>query len=169
MVTGAGIGWLVGLSVSPVISIVITSIIGSAAAVIAAVSGLDIRDRDSDKADKRLSLDSRSLDPVPIATLVIGLVIGSYFGIQARTYEWLEPDISLVHEKWVNLGLSEKEVRDAMFKNEFSNTAGVSGAIGASQTNSKDSVLFAIEIQECENLLVLTREELRGYLNIIVS
>ena len=35
-VTGSGIGWLVGLSASPVVSIVITSITGSAAAIIAA-------------------------------------------------------------------------------------------------------------------------------------
>ena len=38
LATGLGIGWLTGLSVSPVVSIVITSVTGAAAAIVAALS-----------------------------------------------------------------------------------------------------------------------------------
>jgi hypothetical protein len=41
LIIGVGIGWLIGLSVSPVVSIVITSVAGSAAAIVVALSGLE--------------------------------------------------------------------------------------------------------------------------------
>lgn len=40
-VTGLSIGWLTGLSASPVVSTLIASIMGSAAAIAAALSGID--------------------------------------------------------------------------------------------------------------------------------
>ncbi|MFZ4660329.1 MAG: hypothetical protein ACOYNY_25185 [Caldilineaceae bacterium] len=40
VVTGFGIGWLAGLSVSPVVSIVLTMVTGSVATIIAALSGV---------------------------------------------------------------------------------------------------------------------------------
>ena len=51
VVTGFGIGWLAGLSVSPVVSIVLTSVTGVAAAAVTALSGLK---EETDQAESKV-------------------------------------------------------------------------------------------------------------------
>lgn len=168
LITGMGIGWLAGLSVSPVISMIITTIIGSAAAIIAAVSGLNNQQVDNDDTNGSNVRRFPSLDTLPIAALVIGLVIGSYFGILARTHDWLEPDMTLEIKKWTNLGVSLKKqaIADKMFNREFSMTNIVSGDAGSASVRADVGAFFADGSNECENLRVLTDDELREALII---
>jgi hypothetical protein len=93
MMIGFGIGWLMGLSVSPVVSIVITSVIGAAAALVAALSGLpDQPDNlDESKAPQPQPI-YRQVDPVPMAFLVVGLFLGSLLGVWVRTHNWLSAE-----------------------------------------------------------------------------
>lgn len=65
VVTGFGIGWLAGLSVSPVVSIVITSVTGSVATIVAALSGVkdELLDRETSPNTVRRWL--RGVTPVP--------------------------------------------------------------------------------------------------------
>lgn len=73
LVIGLGIGWLTGLSVSPVISGVIASMLGLATGV---MLGL-----------KQASGNTRPrADAVPVALLVISIAVTSPLGILARTH-----------------------------------------------------------------------------------
>ena len=146
-ITGTGIGWLVGLSVSPVISNVITVVVGSAAAIIAAASGLE---------DKFIPLGSRSLDIFPLTMLIAGLVFGSYLGICTRTYDWLEPSISKEVRTWVSAGIPEEEVVRAMFNARFFSTD-----VTSNTTAFNEGVLFADSINECDSLRSKTGDELK--------
>lgn len=121
LLTGLGIGWLVGLSVSPVVSIVITSVAGSAAAIIAAMSGLENQPKaESDSKAKKIHFSK--ISPVPIASLVVGIVAGSIVGIYVRSHNGLGNDPSLAKEveQWTELGLNREEVTRRLFENKYS-------------------------------------------------
>lgn len=93
-VTGFGIGWLAGLSVSPVVSIVISSVLGTVAVLVAVVSGLEATSTDGvTKTTVRQFLGLHP-NPWPITCLVIGLTLGSMVGIRARNYHWFGSDLS---------------------------------------------------------------------------
>lgn len=105
LVTGFGIGWLAGLSVSPVVSIVITSVTGSIAAIVAALSGV--------KADGSVSKERIRLPNIavwPLSVLIVGILIGSTLGILARNRQSLGSDISSEIEKWKAIGVPKEVI-----------------------------------------------------------
>lgn len=119
-IIGIGIGWLLGLSVSPVVSIVITSVAGAAAAVIATKSGLEGRSSKIIAPDERqISISSSNTDPRPLAALVIGLALGSIVGIWVRTHDWLGVDTSMKFKEWTITGLKEDDIARRLFANEY--------------------------------------------------
>lgn len=89
VVTGLGIGWLVGMSVSPVISIVITSLSGAAAVVIAVFSGVREKLANPKMSTSAIGRWLKLVTPVPVMWLVIGIVAGTCLGVWARTHNWL--------------------------------------------------------------------------------
>lgn len=154
LITGIGIGWLIGLSVSPVVSIVITSVTGSAAAVVAVLSGLE-KER------------QWSVNPWPLAVLIAGLVSGSMIGIEARNQDWLGRDITAEVNKWTapDLGLPKTEVVNRIFEATY--PAGGNKDAPAGRTNPGNTVLFSGRIEdECVFLLARRTEELPGELEI---
>jgi MFS family permease len=78
LLLGLGIGWLVGLSISPVVGGVIASLLSIAAGVLVTVPAIT--------GGKRTYPDAQ-----PVALLVIGVALGASGGIVARTYALLEP------------------------------------------------------------------------------
>jgi hypothetical protein len=146
VITGFGIGWLVGLSVSPVVSVVITSVTGSAAAVIAAMSGIEGKEDKPEDADKVQTSEFKwNVTPFPIAMLVIGLIVGSTFGILARNHNWMGSGLSSELERWTNAGLDEKEVIRRLFDSEYPST-------NSTESVPKGSYLFAVSSEECGRL-----------------
>lgn len=75
---GCGIGWLAGLSVSPVVSVVLSTLLGIAAGLLAVMKGADPANRSS-------------IDAGPAAWLVVGIALAATMGIVARTHKWLSP------------------------------------------------------------------------------
>ncbi|MCB0172036.1 MAG: hypothetical protein KDJ97_15920 [Anaerolineae bacterium] len=122
VLTGLGVGLLVGLSISPVVSIVITSVTGSAAAIIAAMSGLENKPK-SDNDDNVQSNSSLrwTVNPIPLAILVIGVVIGAGFGIYVRNQDLLGgTNVSSEIKQWTDAGLDQQEVTRRLFENRYS-------------------------------------------------
>lgn len=136
LISGLGMGWLVGLSVSPVISIVITSITGAVAAVITALSGLE------EKA-------KWSVSPVPLALLVVGLAIGSGVGIRTRNLDWFGRNLAAEAVMWEAAGLTldKSEIVQRMFDDLYPND----GQQGEN-TQHSTSILFARATDECASL-----------------
>lgn len=111
MVIGIGIGWLAGLSVSPVISVVITSVIGVAAATVTALSGLK---SESSKAEPSQTLHLQ-VEVWPLAVLVFFVVIGSGLGIVARNRHLFGSDVSSEIKKWTDEDVPRDAVIDRLF------------------------------------------------------
>lgn len=90
LIIGLGIGWLAGLSVSPVIATVLASLVGIAGGLVAGLRG----------AGGKTNIDSArvghsTIDARPAAVLVLGIALGAPGGIVARTHQLLEPEDAL--------------------------------------------------------------------------
>ncbi|HKS29637.1 MAG TPA: hypothetical protein VJS44_17545 [Pyrinomonadaceae bacterium] len=144
LLSGVGIGWLIGLSVSPVIHIIITSLIALAVSVTGTLAGINIDQKESaaepdDKPKRRVLVE---VNPVPLMLVVIGLAIGSSIGVYARTNSWLGPDPNSFVEKWKDTELTKREIVRRLFDDLYppragsttSTTAGDSAAANAQST-----------------------------------
>jgi hypothetical protein len=80
LVLGAGIGWLSGLSISPVIEHVITALIGLAGGVVTGIYSVRSRVASSSEAN------TPSVSALPAALLVVGMAVGAPLGIMGRTH-----------------------------------------------------------------------------------
>src|SRR5437763_1844671 len=99
-VSGLGIGWLTGVSASPVISIVLASILAVSTAVIATLAGLDARP-ESDFCPSTLKPNAW-----PVAVLIIGVICGAMIGIRTRVNEWIGPGPAQIARRWRAAGLN---------------------------------------------------------------
>jgi hypothetical protein len=154
IVTGLGIGWLAGLSASPVVSIVITSVTGSAAAVVAALSGLK-----SDTTDKP---QPWKIDPMPLGLLILGLIIGSLMGLYLRTHNALSPSALTLSEEitqWTNAGLDKDKVVTRLFDRQYPLSATGESTATTGQ-NSAMTLLFTEEAPKtCKTLMDLVAKK----------
>ena len=117
--TGFGIGWLAGLAVSPVVSIVISSLLGTAAAAVAVLSGLESATVDGEKKATIRQFLGLHPNPWPITCLVIGIVIGSMVGIRARNYHWFGSDLSSELAKWEDADLVNNPIARRLFELQY--------------------------------------------------
>jgi hypothetical protein len=154
--TGFGIGWLAGLSVSPVVSIVLTSLTASAATIIAALSGVKEELLDAKQSSTVLKQLAKAVTPVPLAVLTIGLLVGTSVGLWVRTHNWLSPDqpvplppVTLKEEiqQWVDLGMDEQEVVAKYFASRV-NASSPAPTTVVPTPAVQASVLFATASQE---------------------
>jgi hypothetical protein len=124
--SGLGLGWLVGLSVSPVIQIILASLVAIVVSISSALAGLHPSDSDREQddsqevqADKPRAHRSRRsfpfLDPLPIMSMVIGLACGASVGVYARTNDWLGARNNILVEEWKETGLSAKDITTRVF------------------------------------------------------
>jgi hypothetical protein len=86
LVIGIGLGWLAGLSVSPVVGGIITSLLGIAAAVVTGLHAIRF-DRGARQGDS----STPRVDARPAALLVLGIALAATLGILVRTHHLLEP------------------------------------------------------------------------------
>lgn len=123
LVTGFGIGWLAGLSVSPVISVVITSVTGSVAAIVAALSGVKEEFFNLENSSATLRRLLKAITPVPLAWLVIGLILGASVGVWARTHNWLGSspfaDVQAELQFWQEAGLDKPTIAQRLFEHRY--------------------------------------------------
>jgi hypothetical protein len=166
IIIGLGIGWLAGLSVSPVVSIIITSIVGVVITLLSALSGLKILEQSEKSPDAETS-SHWQVDPIPIAFLILGIVLGSILGITARTHNWLGIDIHVdVHaeiQKWKAVGIDEKDIVQRLFEREYPLSE---SSKNVSQADIKQSVLFGQTHNECQRLLSYSPDNLPIQLTI---
>jgi hypothetical protein len=84
-VCGLFVGWMVGLSVSPVAGTVLSAVITMVITAAAVTAGLKSDDSDDDAWAKI----SKRFKAGPIVALIVGLAVGATTGVYARTHEWL--------------------------------------------------------------------------------
>ncbi len=172
-ISGLAVGWIVGLSMSPVLHILLGSLLALIVSVISAIAGLEKADRPEapKTADNSQSLTHKisriQIDPRPITCFVIGLAIGSSVGVYARANDWLSANPRVLVERWKGNGLDEAEIRRRLFNEIY----GVSSVAGEASKNRQASPsrggLFAIGVSDCDNLRLKHGAALRAELAIL--
>lgn len=150
VVTGLSIGWLVGLSASPVVSIALSTVLGCVAAALAALNG-----RPATSGGGAATPGLSPEGAVSIALLVVGIAVGSILGITGRTHNWLGRDVRSEIDFWEGLGIQRSAVVDRLFATAYPPTAN-QGTPSATTAG----VLFAVANDECRRLLALTPDRL---------
>jgi hypothetical protein len=96
VLAGLSIGWLAGLSASPVVQGVLTAILGLAVSCVTLLAGLEphlsTRKRSNDSPNAASTGRAAWLSAVrvgPIVALTMGLATGASIGVFARTHDWL--------------------------------------------------------------------------------
>jgi len=148
---GIGVGWLVGLSVTPVVSTVISAITAATATVVAAMSGFEGKPQ-------------WSVSPIPTALLVAGIVLGSTLGMKARNEDWWGQDMEREAQAWIQAGLPlEKEVIvQRLFESQYPSTGGASAPPAPRTTG-----LFGISTDECARMRGLSDNDLRREVRLL--
>lgn len=115
LATGFSIGWLAGMSVSPIVATITASVTAAAAAIVSALSGIDDKSASvSDAAKTRLRVD-----PVPLGFLAFGIVIGSVMGVTARNNHWMGSGISSEIAMWSSQGIDKEDVLVRLYAQQF--------------------------------------------------
>ena len=86
LIVGLGVGWLTGLSTSPVIAGVLSSIMGVAGGAVVGLRSIG-KDNSSSGGGNQKS----QVSALPAALLVLGIALAAPLGILARTYHVFEP------------------------------------------------------------------------------
>ena len=129
--SGLGLGWLVGLSVSPVIQIILTSLVAVTVSISSALAGIRPQDSqeeqslsDNQGADKRRARKTGRafpalLDPLPVMAMVVGLACGASVGVYARANGWLAARHNSYVAEWKETGLSAQEITTRVFNSLY--------------------------------------------------
>ena len=121
LVSGLCVGWLIGLSISPVLQTVLTSVLALVTGAVSVLAGLSVADGDGgDKPRRRVKVT-----PVPVAMLVLGIAIGAPFGIHARTNLWFGPNAKAASEL---TGIPEKEINRRAYEQLYPPATGADEA-----------------------------------------
>jgi len=119
--SGTAIGWLVGLSASPIVHLVITSVLATSAAIVGALAGLEpprAQDAEAKQPDHATSR-FRKINPIPLALLLFGLMPGVALGLVARTHEWFGADPQRLVKQWSNVGIDKSKIAERLFDNLY--------------------------------------------------
>lgn len=106
LVIGLGVGWLSGLSVSPVIDHVLGALLGLGAGLVAALRMFAVA------APQRQEVSRSQVDAFPAALLIAGIAIGAPLGIVARTHGAFEPGPVEVSKSGANQPSSNTQVKN---------------------------------------------------------
>jgi hypothetical protein len=139
LLIGLGIGWLTGLSLSPVVSGVLTSLLGIAAGTVVGLRTVK-KSMSVDQGSQRQSVDAR-----PVALLVLGVALAAPCGILARTYRIFEPThatTSFTSTKPTNREISTDNAK-----------------IGSRSQAFGTGALFVVDAEQCNELLLLSKQE----------
>lgn len=114
LVCGLGVGWLIGLSVSSLLYLVITSLMSIIAGLAGALAGLEMpseKEAPTTPTPKRMI----QLDPVPLTAFILGLVLGASTGVYARTNQFFGPNIDKLAEKWKATEYTKRDIARVLF------------------------------------------------------
>lgn len=92
LMCGLGVGWLLGLATTPVLNIVLTSVIAALGAVTVVLMRMP---KDANSEERSAASFRRgapfSTTAAPLAVVIFGLSVGAPAGLAAREYRWFTP------------------------------------------------------------------------------
>lgn len=122
-VIGLCVGFMTGLSVSPVVQTVLTSVLAIATALVSVLSGMTLKDEEAGRTGRI------AITPMPTVLFMLGLVGGACVGILTRTNDWLGPDVPMLAQR---AGMRPEEIYKRMVEQMY-------GSAPAGEPSKSDS------------------------------
>jgi hypothetical protein len=131
VVSGISVGWLTGLSVSPVVQTVVASTVGALVLIVALLAGvppslLGSLARKSPPSEPDPAATPGGAAPfredfsvMPMALLLVGLSVGAALGISARTNAWFGVRPRRQIERWAAVGMRRDNVAKRLFDSAY--------------------------------------------------
>jgi hypothetical protein len=144
---GLAAGWLTGLSATPVVAGVLSSVLTALVAYVALNPGNDRR------------------RPGSAVALLTGVAIGAAIGVHARTHDWLGESPDNIVSRWSKkTGLDERTLYRRMFDLRYPMDP-------ALRQSADRGVLFtnSVSLSECDRLRPLRGAELRNHVASVSS
>lgn len=119
--SGIGLGIILGLSVSPVLYIVVSSIIALVVSVVSGLAGLVVEPENKistkdDEVDNGKRKGVIKVNPLPMTTMIMGLVLGTFVGIYIRSNDLLGASPQQLVKRWNGIaGLEEDKIKRRLF------------------------------------------------------
>jgi hypothetical protein len=159
LVAGAGIGWMVGLSVSPNSQTIITTFLGIIATLVAALSGLSRSATGEQEQGDQTTLFGkiRRVTAVPIGIVGLGMVVGSSLGVFCRENNLLGFHPALFYARFSSLPSGEQQ---ELLKKILEGKGDLSEAL-------KGGHLYAVSVSDCDAIRLKTGSDLRAALEQI--
>ena len=120
LISGGGVGWLLGLSASPILQGAVTTILALIVSVAGVLAGVS--------AQQEGVARNLRVNALPVAGLMIGIVSGVCGGIYMRAHNSLSPTPIAMVTPWTKIGLDQKQVAQRFFDATY----------GAQDTNSTE-------------------------------
>lgn len=167
IICGLATGWLVGLSVSPVLQILVGAFIGLVVAAIGALAGLRVDREQMKDANQSSEAPAHGIvvrervvkvDLMPLAAFTAALALGASLGIIARTNAIFGPNGRAFAHQWSGIGLDESQVKRRLFDHLYPPP---SAAAVLPKDPQFTAGLFAVSVQNCNLLSLKQGTELR--------
>jgi hypothetical protein len=176
---GASVGFMTGLSLSPIVSVVIESLLAVLASALAVVMGINTATSPVTREDDLGSVhrvvhavSSRKVNLVPLSVVCILLALGTCLGITARTNAWFGARPQTFVNRWQGAGYTDVELRRLLLQTtvtpsqatggEGENTSGPDGQkkVHGSETSDRSAgapgVYSTLAPDKCDELATLT-------------
>lgn len=179
------VGWLVGLSASPILHVIVGSVIALIVAIVGALAGIQLQISAKDESEDTPNgipmgtVRGVSVNPLPVAVFAVGLALGATTGISARTNEFFGPNAGRFVKRWQGIGLTDVETKRRLFEELY--PAGSHNHTQAAKSDGKDSnaqldeasnlrasaltaALLSVAVSDCQLLAGKHGDELRARL-----
>ncbi|HLL55233.1 MAG TPA: hypothetical protein VK447_16875 [Myxococcaceae bacterium] len=107
--TGLAIGWIAGLSATPVIGTILASVLAIVAGIASSLAGIEAVSKESSEAPKP-GRPTAAATAFPVALLSLGIAIAAPIGVSVRARDLLSPSPSELVARWNGLGLDKATV-----------------------------------------------------------
>lgn len=148
---GASVGWLVGLSVSPVVQSVLTSLLAIASTLLLATSGLSRSDAGM------LSKFSAAVVLPPAACFFVALAFSASLGVSCRTNYTFGMNPENLADRWAKTGWSDAELHRKLFQLAHQHESTPSNP-GPTNPGTGAGLFNEISADECTQLKGLTSD-----------
>jgi hypothetical protein len=178
LVCGLGVGWLIGMSVSPVLHIVVSSVIALVVGATSALAGTEVSDHVTSASDETAICKTTEftdtpaapkepgkeatffssrrvrIDPTPLAFLIASLIVGSAIGVYARTNDLFGPNPKRIAQKWRGTGLEERDIERRIFDTAYPPAFSQQVENGQIKTSASEAqvggVLYGVSVSDCQ-------------------
>jgi hypothetical protein len=161
LIAGAGIGWMVGLSVSHNSQTIITTFLGIIATLIAGLSGLRVSSGGAQKPEDQTTLFGKSkirrVTAVPLGLVVFGMVVGTSLGVLCRENNLLGFQPGLFYARFSSLPSGEQQ---GLLKKIFEEKGDLKKIIDGGH-------LDAVSVNDCAMIRLKTGGDLLAGLRLI--